>query len=153
VSEQQSLRPAGHAFGCICPACKAWEDRRPTVDLDIRRLETAGWLCALTALFIPIVGLAGLIIGAILAGKPGKASRGASVIILSIVLAAASSVFWYEHFLTQTASQSSRSGAREENGHLVTEVTPEQQEAARRSVEEKHTECAPYCVGENEPAG
>jgi hypothetical protein len=119
------------------------------VDKDERSLETSGWLCAIAALFIPIVGLAGLVIGTILAGKPGRASKGAAIIVLSIVLAAGSSIFWYEHVLHQATSQTTP-GVREENGHIVQEVTPQGQEEARRLVEEKRAECAPYCGGENE---
>jgi hypothetical protein len=66
---------------------------------DEQALETSGWLCVLGSLFIPIIGLAGLIIGTILASKPGKASKGASILILSILVSVVSSTYWYEHFI------------------------------------------------------
>lgn len=103
---------------------------------------------------VPIVGLAGLVLGIIATTKPGRGGQGAAIILCSVLLAGLSAVYWYDHVLSsQTTNQTTQRGVHEEHGHLVQEVTPEQQREERGIVEAQHQECAPNCVGENEPAG
>lgn len=75
------------------------EGKDPEIVKNEDILDTFGWLCVIGALFIPTIGLAGLTIGAILASKPEKAARGASIIVLSVLVATGSSIYWFDQIL------------------------------------------------------
>ena len=67
---------------------------------------------------MPLIGLAGLILGIITATKRGRGGHGAAIIILSIVVAGISAAVWYTVFLHH-AAQSSGSCYYDLNGNLV----------------------------------
>jgi hypothetical protein len=75
---------------------------------DGRSVQTAGFVCALLSLLMPLLGLPGLILGAITATKPGRGGIGATIIILSVLLSGLSSVYWYEHFLKKAENEVNR---------------------------------------------
>lgn len=64
-----------------------------------RTVMIVGYSMAGASLILPILGLAGLILGIITATKPGRGGHGAAIICLSIILAVASWIFWLSVFL------------------------------------------------------
>lgn len=69
-----------------------------------RGVQIAGYICAAAAAVMPIVGLAGLILGILTATKRGRGGHGAAIIILSIVVAAISFIVWVNVFLHHAAA-------------------------------------------------
>jgi hypothetical protein len=115
-----------------------------------RGIVITGAICALGAIVIPILGLAGLILGIIAATKPGRGTQGAAIILCSILLGSLSAVYCYDHILSsQTASQSTQSGVHEgPNGEAIIEGAPTPGPAPNAECQAAHD-----CVGENEPEG
>ncbi len=61
---------------------------------DGRTAMIVGYSMAGASLIVPIVGIAGLVLGIITATKPGRGGHGAAIICLSVILGAVSWVFW-----------------------------------------------------------
>lgn len=62
---------------------------------DGRTLQIVGYSMAGLALALPILGLAGLVLGILTATKPNRGGHGAAIISLSVLLAVFSYVFWW----------------------------------------------------------
>jgi hypothetical protein len=69
---------------------------------DGQGIQTAGYIAAGLSVLMPILGLAGLILGIITATKRGRGGHGAAIIIVSIALSTVSAIYWYDHYLTKT---------------------------------------------------
>jgi hypothetical protein len=59
-----------------------------------------GYSMAGGAIIMPVLGLAGLILGIITATKPRRGGHGAAIICLSVALGVVSSIFWSSVFLS-----------------------------------------------------
>ena len=59
-----------------------------------KTLQIIGYVMAGCALIIPVLGLVGLILGIIVATKPGRGGHGAAIIAISLVVGLASFFFW-----------------------------------------------------------
>ena len=69
-------------------------------------IQTAGYICAMLAAVLPLIGLAGLILGILTATKRGRGGHGAAIIILSIVVAGISSLVYFNIILHHAAQSS-----------------------------------------------
>jgi len=59
-----------------------------------KTVQTVGYVMAGASLLMPILGLAGLILGIITATKPNRGGHGAAIICLSLVLGVVAAIFW-----------------------------------------------------------
>ncbi len=59
-----------------------------------KTVQTVGYVMAGASLVIPILGLAGLVLGIITATKPNRGGHGAAIICLSLVLGLLAAFFW-----------------------------------------------------------
>lgn len=81
----------GDAWGEYAPPAVG----APVTDAgDGRTIQTVGYVMAGLAIVMPILGVAGLVLGIITATKPGRGGNGAAIISLSVVLGVVGIVLW-----------------------------------------------------------
>jgi hypothetical protein len=93
----------GSTWGEYAPQANSTVQR--TEAPDGKGIQIAGYICAGFAALMPLLGLAGLILGILTATKRGRGGHGAAIIILSIVIAGISYVVWYNAILHHAAAQ------------------------------------------------
>ena len=69
---------------------------------DGKTIQIVGYSMAGASLIIPILGLAGLILGIMTATKPGRGGHGAAIICLSLLLGIVGFLVWSEVQTTST---------------------------------------------------
>ena len=104
--QQPYPQPYGAQQGYWAPQYAAQYPPQPVAnpEEDGKALQIVGYVMAGSAIVIPILGLAGLVLGIITATKPRRGAHGAAIICLSLVVGIVGFLVWNEIYSQDTTT-------------------------------------------------